>query len=112
MATILENSIKSLKKCYIGIGDDGKHTLDKSKISELEFMFASTQVSIAIKKGLITEEKFIEKVSFKYDLETALAENDRENTGTVDHFPLGPIIFGTFTAAIVVLAILHQKGML
>ena len=63
MATILENSIESLKKCYVGVGEDGKHTLDKSKINDLQFLFAITQVSNAIKKGQLTDAEFINQVS-------------------------------------------------
>lgn len=61
----LDLSIESLKKCYTGKDKDGKCVLDKSKIDELAFLFASDRISQAIENKEITEEEFIEKLISK-----------------------------------------------
>lgn len=65
MTNILKNALKTIKKAYKGLDDSGVHTLDKSLVGDdLKFDLAMTQVSLAIKNGEITEEKFIDHISY------------------------------------------------
>lgn len=56
---IIENAIKTLKKCYIGLNKEGMHTLDKSLLKDdLRFDIALAQMDRAIKLGEISENAF------------------------------------------------------
>lgn len=54
----LEVSIGRLRSCYAGkIG--GVHTLDRSKVGDLEFDCAMFRVNLALKNKELTEKKLI-----------------------------------------------------
>lgn len=64
-AVNLEKSMLKLRKCYVGRENKthklfAKVILDKSKIDELEWIFAITRVTQAIQNKEITEQHFIE----------------------------------------------------
>lgn len=63
-AVNLDKTIDSLRKCYVGLEED-KHVLDKSKIDELTWIFASHRVFNAIKYGELTEKEFIKRLTKK-----------------------------------------------
>lgn len=54
-AVNLEKSLESIKKCYVGKDDEGKYILDKSKIDELTWIFATHRIYQALQNKEITE---------------------------------------------------------
>jgi len=60
----LEKSINTLKKCYIG-KVQGIHTLERTKVGDLEFDFAMFRVNLAFKNKEITEKEFYKKLRKK-----------------------------------------------
>ena len=69
----LEKSIETLKKCIVGIDEDGKYTLDREKVNSLRFDFAFFRVNLALKNGEMTEESFLNI------LKEELNKNKKEN---------------------------------
>ena len=55
-AVNLEKSLQSLKRCYVGKSDEGQYVLDKSKIDELTWMFATHRIYQALNNKEITQE--------------------------------------------------------
>ncbi len=57
----LEKSIEKLKSCYIG-KVKGTHTLDKSKVSNLEFDFAMYRINLGLKNKELTKKQFTKRM--------------------------------------------------
>lgn len=66
MTDRLTKALNIIKSAYKGLDDNGVHTLDKSLVGDdLKFDFAMHTISEAIGNGQITEEKFIEHITYK-----------------------------------------------
>lgn len=64
MTDILFKALETIKKTYKGKDENGTHIVDRSIVDGLKFDFAMTQISMAIAKGEITEERFIGHISY------------------------------------------------